>query len=345
MSVNPQSQPKRADQSYGDPALKNIANIIFCSNDLLVVQTYAISDLVSPAADTNVSNANANANNARAWDEQTLAPSYGGFNLGLHVGDESQRVHRHRCHLLRALNDYLDQQQIASVINRIHWVNQVHGNLVADVTDSTDSNDSTDSTDARQPALSLAATDADAMVTCQARSALAIMTADCVPIVLYQPSTGQIAAIHAGWQGLANGVIAATAERFESPKPIYAWMGACISQLNYEVSKEVADTLTTGCIKLGLVSLNSFEALYNEITASGYNAQQTLTRQAATDAAGKVHLDLPKLAALQLEHAGIQLYSDKIPCSYSDQQYYSYRQQTHEGRAATGRMALLIAKL
>ena len=75
-----------------------------------------------------------------------------------------------------------------------------------------------------------------------------IMTADCVPIVLYQPASGKIAAIHAGWQGLACGVIQETAKRFTDAGAIHAWIGVCISQANYEVGHQVRDQLLAGCI-------------------------------------------------------------------------------------------------
>ena len=157
------------------------------------------------------------------------------------------------------------------------------------------------------------------------------MTADCVPIVLYQAATGQIAAIHAGWQGLACGVIKATAERFSSAEPIMAWIGVCISQENYEVGREVRDKLLAGCIDnqtLSMQHLESFEERYVLATE-----------------ADKIKLNLPKLAADQLNSAGIIVSNDSaVPCSYADPHYYSYRRQTHLGQAATGRMALIISR-
>ena len=169
------------------------------------------------------------------------------------------------------------------------------------------------------------------MVSQQVGLGLAIMTADCVPIVLYQPATGQIAAIHAGWQGLACGVIKATAERFDDHKPITAWIGVCISQEIYEVGSQVRNKLLAGCIDNKALSsqhLESFEQRY--VLAS---------------VADKIKLNLPKLAADQLSAAGITVSSQsEIPCSYADSHYYSYRRQTHLGQSATGRMALIITR-
>ena len=180
-------------------------------------------------------------------------------------------------------------------------------------------------------ALAMRPLDADAMVSCQVKLGLAVMTADCVPIVLYQPATGQIAAIHAGWQGLACGVIKTTVERFSSSEPIMAWIGVCISQENYEVGRQVRDKLLTGCIEnqtLAAQHLESFEERY--VLASE---------------ADKIKLNLPQLAADQLNAAGIKVSNESaIPCSYADPHYYSYRRQTHLQQPATGRMALVIVR-
>ena len=240
--------------------------------------------------------------------------NYGALNLGLHVNDNAKTVLNNRMRVLAAINEQLAGQR--APINSLHWLNQVHGQQVYDV-------------DAA--ALPMRPLDADAMVSQQAQVGLAIMTADCVPIVLYQPATGQIAAIHAGWQGLACGVIKATAERFDTDKPITAWIGVCISQENYEVGSQVRDKLLAGCVDNQVLSsqhLESFEQRY--VLAS---------------VADKIKLNLPKLAADQLGAAGIIISNQsEIPCSYADMHYYSYRRQTHLGQPATGRMALIITR-
>lgn len=255
--------------------------------------------------------------------------NYGAFNLGLHVNDHAARVLTNRMRVLGAINQHfigsstagtsLTGTSVHTPVSRLHWVNQVHGNHVYDVDTAR---------------LTLQPKDADAMVARQARQGLAIMTADCVPIVLYQPATGQIAAIHAGWQGLACGVIGAAIARFTTgtdAAPIMAWMGVCISQANYEVNKATADKLMAGCAKNNLLAMpyiTRFEALY--------------TQYGADD---KVLLNLPTLAAHQLLSAGVTLETTlPVPCSYEDKRYYSYRRQTHLQQPATGRMALVIVR-
>jgi hypothetical protein len=313
------------------PNLPAIARILVQDEQVLVLQTQtALAQREEPVA----------------AQSQSVTPSYGSFNLGLHVGDEPQQVHQNRSQLLAAINQHLIEQGRAP-LRALHWLNQVHGNTVIDV-------------DVGTP--QMRARDADAMVSKAAHCGLAIMTADCVPIVLYQPSSGQIAAIHAGWQGLANGVIAETVKTFaNSPtklsptdtdadtaiytdtntgNEIRAWIGACISAANYEVGGEVVDKLLAGCAQRQ--GLTAAETSYLRASIC-----QAVTKAESTDElTAKYWLDLPKLARLQLEAQGIQLADDNdIPCSYAEPNYYSYRQQTHERRPATGRMALVIVRL
>ncbi|WP_227669417.1 polyphenol oxidase family protein [Psychrobacter sp. NG254] len=244
--------------------------------------------------------------------------NYGELNLGLHVHDNATKVLDNRMRLLTALNEQLadDLTDQRHAINSLHWVSQVHGKEVHNV-DVT--------------ALSMSPMAADAIVSQQHGRGLAIMTADCVPIVLYQPTSGKIAAIHAGWQGLACGVIKETVNRFTDSSPIQAWIGVCISQANYEVNTDVRDKLLAGCITNQTLSdkhIDDFVALFS---IPSHN--------------DKIKLDLPKLAAMQLEAAGATVMNNlPVVCSYADAHYYSYRRQTHMQQPATGRMALVIVR-
>ncbi len=293
--------------------------------------------------------------------------SYGELNLGLHVNDDAETVLTNRMRLLTAINEQLTSPQNSSIntlslnslpIKSLHWVNQVHGKQIHDI-DAT--------------ALSMAPMAADAMISQQVNVGLAIMTADCVPIVLYQQATGTIAAIHAGWQGLACGVIKATAERFSDSGQIMAWIGVCISQENYEVSSDVRDKLLAGCIEnqaLTIECINHFDERYvmtsniyyhshnyshaaiHSVTEADTNTNRqslhkTVDKLLSYDKvdAEKIKINLPKLAADQLQAVGITVCnSSSIPCSYADDRYYSYRRQTHLQQPATGRMALIITR-
>ena len=273
---------------------------------------------------------------------QSGQTSYGELNLGLHVHDDATQVLSNRMHLLAAINEQLNEQQLPQqrlLLKRMHWVNQVHGKHVHDV-DNTP--------------LSMQTVDADAMVSQQANVGLAIMTADCVPIVLYQPASGQIAAIHAGWQGLACGVIKVTAEHFDSTiGQVMAWIGVCISQTHYEVGKHIRDQLLTGCVENQLLtpsSTDNFNQRYCTDTDTDTDLERVHKKvdkllNIATISNNKVKLNLPKLAADQLMSVGIKV-NTKLPvaCSYEDKHYYSYRRQTHLQQPATGRMALIVVR-
>lgn len=302
-------------------------------DDVAVFQTAAFSDIDYASIDISRSEIN-------QQPLQRQQASYGELNLGLHVDDDASVVLSNRMRVLATINEQMIAQQNPPVhsvpVKALHWVNQVHGNHIHD-TDAT--------------VLSMAPMAADAMVSKQDGTGLAIMTADCVPIVLYQPATGQIAAIHAGWQGLACGVIKATAERFSDSGEIMAWIGVCISQDSYEVGSQVRDKLLAGCIAnnaLTTDAISNFNERY--VMASGtreLDAASTADKLSDNTPvyAEKIKIDLPKIAADQLQAAGIVVCNESsILCSYADGHYYSYRRQTHLQQAATGRMALVITR-
>lgn len=252
---------------------------------------------------------------------------YGGFNLGLHVHDNPVQVHRNRCILLAEI-----QQQYPH-IQRIQWLNQVHGDSVYHVTDGV--------TDPNANFVKALATCADAHITTLADTALAIMTADCVPIMISDSDGEMIAAIHAGWQGLAKGIIAKTVQkmvhqitldnqriRLQALHPItqgwQAWVGACIAQVHYEVNSRVRN------------------AILSQLTVDDLTAHALFSPN--PNRAGHYFADLAKVAELQLNKLGISHVYQSGLDSYADGRFYSYRQQTQQGLAYTGRMATLIFK-
>ncbi|GAF54799.1 hypothetical protein JCM18901_400 [Psychrobacter sp. JCM 18901] len=105
----------------------------------------------------------------------------------------------------------------------------------------------------------------------------------------------------------------------------------CISQENYEVNVDVRDKLLSGCIANQTLSKKHIDDFVSLFSISSYD--------------DKIKLDLPKLAAMQLEAAGATVVNDlPVDCSYADTHYYSYRRQTHMHQPATGRMALVIVR-
>lgn len=295
-------------------------------DDVIVFQTSAWAKTVLDDVDGNKNNGN----KTNQFLLQKGAASYGELNLGLHVGDEASTVLHNRLRLLSAINNTLVSQQRLPIkrlpINSLHWVDQIHGKQIHDI-------------DAVK--LNMRAVAADAMVTEQRQKGLAIMTADCVPIVLFQPTSGKIAAIHAGWQGLACGVIAATVAEFKAAGKIVAWIGVCISQENYEVGSQVRDKLLAGVIENNALAAASVED-FNPLFSTASDKSDVKSNDGNAD---KVRLDLSKLAHAQLIAAGVQVNNEApVDCSYANAHYYSYRRQTHLQQPATGRMALIIVR-
>lgn len=235
---------------------------------------------------------------------------YGQFNTGLHVLDDPKRVLTNRMNLLGRLYELTDGKA-----HQIAWLSQIHSDkvVVADI--------------------GMTPTEADALITDKAGVGLSIMTADCVPIALFnEASGGQIACVHAGWQGLAKGIIKNTADQFHN-KNIKAAIGACISQKNYEINTTLAHNIVNDVIEKNLVDL-TFDELYRLIIEDKVGGDGI-----------KCLIDIVKLTHLQLEHLNISVVSDNVPCSYDAPNLYSYRQQTHAKKTATGRMAMVVVKL
>ena len=151
------------------------------------------------------------------------SPPFDHFNLGNRSaadGDEAAVVERNRAELAR----------LAQLPSWPHWLRQVHGTGVfrANV--------------AGQP---LAASDepvADAAVTDQPGVVLAILTADCLPVLFSAADGSEIAAAHAGWRGLADGMLEATvAAMHTAPGQLLAWLGPAAGPQHYEIGQEVRD--------------------------------------------------------------------------------------------------------
>lgn len=140
-----------------------------------------------------------------------------GFNLALHVNDDPFRVQQHRMILLDEFSQY--------GVNKMTWMTQTHSTICHTVND----------------AMTMNALTGDGLVTQSKKHALMMMTADCLPVVLVNRTGTEVANLHAGWRGLADGIIENTIEAMHSG-PAYAWLGAAISQPCFEVGEEVKQT-------------------------------------------------------------------------------------------------------
>ena len=208
---------------------------------------------------------------------------YASNNLGLHVGDLATHVHHNRHALIKNL--LLPNEPI--------WLEQTHTNHCVIVED-----------DPQRLA--------DAAITRSTTHPLAIMTADCLPILLCNRAGTKIAAIHAGWRGLVNGIVENTLEKMKAtPNTLMAWIGPAICPRCYETGSDVRD---------------AFISCYPFTQGTFHNH------------GSRIHADLPKMAELILNAAGVTAVYQSEACTYEQKdKFYSYRRE-----AVTGRMATLI---
>lgn len=210
---------------------------------------------------------------------------FGQQNFGLHVGDDAQVVQQKRMQLLQRLQPF--------GATRLQWLNQTHS-TTAYIVDAV-------------PNVQLQ--DGDGLVTQQQGVALMMMTADCLPIVMSNANGTEVACLHAGWRGLAQGIIEATIAKMQT-QPIYAWMGAAISQAHFEVGAEVRA----------------------EFVAQNYDFSENFI---ARDN-GKFLADLYGIARKKLQALGVVSITGGDRCSFAEaEQFYSYRRQAKTGRMAT----------
>ncbi|HCY62545.1 MAG TPA: peptidoglycan editing factor PgeF [Oxalobacteraceae bacterium] len=210
----------------------------------------------------------------------------GGLNLGVHVGDAPDAVAQNRA-ILRAL---LPAEPA--------WLTQVHGTAVLDAVDVHGA-----------PA-------ADASIASTPGSVCAIMTADCLPVLFCDAPGRVVGAAHAGWRGLAAGVLENTvaAMRATGAGEILAWLGPAIGPARFEVGEEVRQAFIA-------VDAEADAAFVPNIKAPG-----------------KHFADIYHLARLVLRRQGIERISGGGFCTVTERErFYSYRRD-----GITGRMASLI---
>jgi YfiH family protein len=217
------------------------------------------------------------------------AAPYASLNLGGHVGDLPEAVAENRRRLRAAAG--LPAEPV--------WLSQVHGTTVADL----DAAAELDASRLSGPA--------DAAFTRRRGRVCAILTADCLPILLAAESADVAAAAHAGWRGLAGGVIEATVRALQvAPEKLMAWLGPVIGPGHFEVGAEVREALLAG--------------------DPGANAAF------AANARGRYMADLGALARRRLAALGVGRVYGGGQCTYADEtRYFSHRRDGVTGRQAT----------
>ncbi|MCF6282824.1 MAG: peptidoglycan editing factor PgeF [Candidatus Polarisedimenticolaceae bacterium] len=209
-------------------------------------------------------------------------PPYDSLNLGDHVADAPQTVEKNRQLLVEQL----------ALPSSPHWLEQVHSCEVVDAARGGQ---------------------ADAAISRSSGSVCAVMTADCLPLLLCDYQGRCVAAVHAGWRGLLNGVIEAALEKMALPaEEILAWMGPAIGPTAFEVGDEVFHAFT---------QRDPTAALHFKEHRPGHKLA-----------------DIYGLARQRLMAKGVAFIGGGQYCTVSDPtRFFSYRRD-----GVTGRMATLI---
>ena len=219
-----------------------------------------------------------------AFTERTGGASGGRFaslNLGFGSGDDRTRVEENRHLLTNAL-----------AVDRFATVRQLHGATIV-------------------PAGSGDAVgEGDGMVTDSADVALVVLAADCLPLALADPATGRLAVVHAGWRGMAAGILDKAAGLFEERRAVLAAIGPAICADHYEVGRDVAD------------------AVSSRVDGGGARA-------------ARPHLDLAATAARRLRELGVTRIESAETCTACEEaRFYSHRRDG----GVTGRQALFAVR-
>jgi YfiH family protein len=206
------------------------------------------------------------------------------FNLATHVDDDINAVLQNRA-LLRSHLQLLQEPG---------WLRQVHGTRVVEL-----------------PTLEATA-EADASVSRVSGLACVVLTADCLPVLLCDEAGTVVAAAHAGWRGLLNGVLENTVAAMAcAPTQIRAWLGPAIGPAVFEVGAEVRNAFLQ----------------HDASAASAFVAGRT---------GGKFFADIYALARLRLRDAGVSRVEGGGECTYTmAERYYSFRREPLCGRMAS----------
>ncbi|MEZ9288585.1 peptidoglycan editing factor PgeF [Vibrio lentus] len=213
--------------------------------------------------------------------------AYQGLNLGMHVGDDASLVESNRA--------WLKQQSKMPTVPV--WLNQTH---------------STDVVTVLEPVANVL--DADGAFTTAKGVVCSAMTADCLPVILTDTKGTQVAAVHAGWRGLAGGILENAVAKFsnlDSDNPIIAWLGPAIGKDAFEVGNDVLDAFVR------------------------FDPQAKLAFKAKSEP-GKWLANMSQLATQRLMKVGVTSVTDSNLCTYADSDaFYSYRRDGITGRQAT----------
>lgn len=225
--------------------------------------------------------------NVHAWSTTRLGGvsdgNYMGFNLALHVDDNPDNVASNRAYLARELD----------LPTEPSWLEQVHGSDIVRIDQSPGQHR------------------ADGSIATTGGAVCVVMTADCLPVLLCNRSGTAVAALHAGWRGLAAGVLEKGVDVMPDDDAVLAWMGPAIGPDKFEVGEEVIEQLGA---------------------TDGLNDDW----YRPADETGKFFVDIYTLARHRLMQSGVEEVSGGGLCTFTDDRhFYSYRRQGQCGRMAS----------
>ncbi len=227
-------------------------------------------------------------------------PPYKSFNLAMHVGDDPQNVAQNRTKLKELLP------------SEPKWLNQIHSSRIIDAADT-------------DPQL-----DADGSITTQKNIVSVVMTADCLPVLICNRQGSAVAAVHAGWRGLLEGIVEQAAEQLLKlsacqREDIRVWLGPAIGPNNFEVGEDVRQAFLAQARHRGGYHYELIDQCFSEHTKT-------------SDGQNKYLADIYQLARVRLSATGVDNISGGHYCTYSEaDKFYSYRRD-----GVTGRMASMI---
>ena len=214
---------------------------------------------------------------------------YGHNNLALHVGDDAQLVQRNRNLLAQLMPD----------CSAIQWLEQVHGTVIHSITNARD------------------CLCGDGLHTGKTGLGCAVLTADCLPVFLTDKEGSEVAVVHAGWRGLAAGIVGRAVQQFRAPvNEMLAWLGPAISQRHFEVGEEVVQQL--------------------QASIAGEQVDTAQFAMPSHAEERKALVDLYQVARCQLHKLNITAVSGGNFCTFADsERFYSYRRERITGRMAS----------
>lgn len=210
---------------------------------------------------------------------------FDGFNLAMHVGDSFENVKRNR--------EYL--REVLQLPHEPFWLSQAHSTTVVE---------------AKRKPLNLIA---DASFTREINTVCAILTADCLPLLICDQNANCVAAVHAGWKGLLGGIIEETLKALKIPgEDLLVWLGPAIGASVYEVGEEVREKF--------IAHDSNAEIAFHALSKDKYL------------------MDIYSLARQRLAHQNItRVYGGEFCTLTQKDKFFSYRRDKE-----TGRMASLI---